>query len=127
MSEDLFERFPEDDRDFLKGIDAKLSEGPGSIYVVLENQSLGVSYTPSVTNLMFQVPVGYPGAAMDMFWTNPKIVIASTGADPIQCSHFEQHMGETWQRWSRHINWRSGVDNVRTFYRAMWSDLAVPR
>jgi hypothetical protein len=127
MSDDLLERFPEEDEEFLRSKGAKLFEGPGLIYVVFEDEPLGSAYDPDVTNVMFQVPFGYPGAAMDMFWTSPHVKLVSTSQDPQQCSHFENHMGATWQRWSRHINWRAGVDNVQTFYRAFRTEIALGR
>ena len=66
MSDELLEKFPEEDQAFLRNKGAKLFEGPGLIYVVLDNEPIGPAYNPSVTNVMFQVPFGYPGAAMDI-------------------------------------------------------------
>ena len=127
MSNELLDRFSLEDRDFLEQKGAELFEGPGLVYVVLKNEELGNAYAPNSARVMFQVPFGYPDAAMDMFWTSPHTKLSSSGSDPQQCSHFEQHMGENWQRWSRHINWRAGIDNLRTFYRAFRTEVGLGR
>ena len=127
MSDELLERFPLEDRDFLTQKGVELIEGPGLVYAVLNNEELGSAYAPNSARVMFQVPFGYPDAAMDMFWTFPTVKLSSSGSDPQQCSHFEEHMGETWQRWSRHISWRAGIDNLRTFYRAFRTEVGLGR
>jgi hypothetical protein len=127
MSGALFEKFGDEDREFLNSIGASLFEGPGLIYAVVPDVELGEPYTPTSAKVMFQIPFGYPDAGLDMFWTLPHVKLAGTGTDPLQASHCEQHMGETWQRWSRHCNWRSGVDNLRTFWRAVQIELGRGR
>jgi hypothetical protein len=52
-----------------------------------------------------------------MWWFDPPAQRAD--GQVIQAADaVEQHLGRTWQRWSRHFNqgqWRSGVDTLESF------------
>lgn len=65
-------------------------------------------------DVMIQLPAGYPDASVDMFYTLPWIKLQATGkyANCADVSH--QFAGQNWQRWSRHADWRAGIDGIRT-------------
>jgi hypothetical protein len=65
-------------------------------------------------NIMIQLPAGYPDASVDMFYTYPWIKLKSTGAYAKCADVAHQFAGTNWQRWSRHADWRAGIDGIRT-------------
>jgi hypothetical protein len=119
---------PESDREFL---DSKAYtyevQRAGDIYVLIRDFVLPEAYAPRTCTLMLKLPAGYPNANPDMFWTAPNIRLLG-GAFPVATEVVETHMGQSWQRWSRHTNgWRAGVDNIQTKLRAVVSELAKGR
>lgn len=91
--------------------------GP-EIHLILHAWPFPEAYTPTTADVLIRIPPGYPMAQLDMFYTNPTIM-RTTGAFPEACQNMETHGDRTWQRWSRHHPWRSGIDNLRTFITAM--------
>lgn len=65
-------------------------------------------------DVMIQLPVGYPDASVDMFYTLPWIRLNATGAYANCADVAQSFAGANWQRWSRHADWRPGIDGVRT-------------
>ncbi len=113
---------PEDDAEHLrdKGLSWELvAEGSGGC-LVIKSFSVSVEvYDRSETDLMIQVPQGYPMAGLDMFYVDPPLKLR-TGNYPPAAEVFEDHVGRKWQRFSRHLNdancpWQGGVDGLRSF------------
>ena len=69
-------------------------------------------YRPATTDLMLLIPADYPAAGIDMFYFDPGI--ARNDRRDIGALEIETHFNRNWQRWSRHYDWRAGVDNVAT-------------
>lgn len=117
MAEDNTDLIPESDRDFLneKGYIFKIIPQGGQVHLILEQVPFSELYAPRVADILIMIPVGYPNAQLDMFWTFPEIRLVD-GNLPQATEHRQDFHGRTWQRWSRHPSvWRAGVDNLRTF------------
>lgn len=97
--------------------DAEL-EG-GMIALIVYDYELPAGYQPHQVDLLLRLPLQFPDAAPDMFWTSPVVTYTNNGALPPQTDQRESHRGRTWQRWSRHFTetsrWRPGVDDLRSY------------
>lgn len=94
------------------------------LLIVVRNFPLPEKYRPRAADMLVRQLPGYPEAGMDMFWTRPDVVIASTGQKPDRADQVETYGGLPWQRWSRHWNgWRANVDNLETFFAAIQKEL----
>jgi|SRR6185437_13799915 len=115
---------PEQDRDFLqeKGYVYSISFISGTIYLIIKDFDFPEHYAPQKADLLILLPAGYPNAALDMFRTNPDIKLLN-GAWPAASEPHEMHLEKSWQTWSRHITWRSGIDSLRTFISAVRKEL----
>ena len=112
---------PELDREFLrnKSYDYEVIPWQGGLHLVIRQYPFPATYRPAISNLLIQLPAGYPNAALDMFWTAPHVQL-TTGGWPVRGEHRAvQHDGKEWQRWSRHIQWRAGIDDLRSFLTAI--------
>lgn len=116
---------PEPDIEFLdeKGYEYELVPHPAGVYLIIKNFELGVAYQPNVATLLINVISGYPNSPLDMFWTFPDIKLIN-GNGPQAAEVHETYNETVWQRWSRHYQWRGGIDNVRTFITAIKQELA---
>jgi hypothetical protein len=60
-----------------------------------------------------------------MWWFSP--AVTRTDRQPIPATNVtEQHLGRSWQRWSRHLQpgqWISGVDTLQTYFAILRQDL----
>jgi hypothetical protein len=90
----------------------------GFICVAIRNFPLPTGYNLQTTDLLLRLPLNFPLACPDMFWTFPHVRLAN-GAYPKAADVLDvQFQGRQWQRWSRHpdvSSWRPGTDNLKTF------------
>ncbi len=116
---------PQSDEEYLnqKGFNYEIKKEGAEIHVILKDWQFPEAYTPRTADILIRLLPGYPMTPVDMFWTIPDIKLASTGAWPEASQVPELHGGKTWQRWSRHYDWRAGVDNLRTFITAMAEEI----
>jgi len=101
-------------------------ESPGEYLVVFPRFPLpGAKYNMSTARLMIRVPFGYPNAALDMFYTQPDLLLAS-GAIPRQAQVLETLNGGVWRRfsWHRNATWNPGRDTLLTFVSFVEDNLA---
>ncbi len=82
----------------------------GKSGLLIKEYSLPDGYTPRKTNLMLIIPGNYPGAMIDMFYFNPPV--ERKDGKGIAALVDEVHFDQQWQRWSRHYEWRPGIDNI---------------
>ena len=115
---------PQSDEDYLKqkGFLYEINQEGAEIHIILKDWQFPESYTPQTADVLIRLMPGYPLSAMDMFWTIPDIKLAN-GSYPQATECREVYGGKTWQRWSRHNDWRAGVDNIRTFITAMSEEI----
>ncbi len=106
---------PDEDTDFLNAQYnsrwEELSEG-NTHGLLIRDYPLPEGYTPKNSSLMLLIPDSYPGAMIDMFYFDPPVQ-REDGAE-IERLLDEIHFGRQWQRWSRHYDWRPGIDNMST-------------
>ncbi len=77
-------------------------------------------------NILVLISAGYPDAAPDMFYTLPWVKVSARNAWPRAADHPQALAGQTWQRWSRHINeWRPGIDGIWTMLKRIDHALQV--
>lgn len=97
------------------------------ICVVLRDFPLPSGLRIPLADLLLRLPPGYPDIAPDMWWFDPPIVRGDGQAFP-QTETREQHLGRTWQRWSRHFDggqWRPGVDSIETYLSLVHRELGA--
>ena len=106
---------PEEDMDFLSTDYSdkweELTE-VGKTGLLIKDYPLPEGYTPRKTNLMLIIPDSYPVGMIDMFYFNPPV--ARQDGIGIAALADEPHFNQQWQRWSRHYDWRPGINNVST-------------
>ena len=110
---------PSNDDTYLKerGIPFAVSSEANMTCVVLPGYRLPSGYEPQASDLLLRLSPGYPDVPPDMWWFDPPVTLAA-GTKIQATDSVEQHLGRSWQRWSRHLNqgqWRSGVDCMETF------------
>jgi hypothetical protein len=109
-----------------KGFEFEVTVEQGLICVIVKNYSLPIGYSANNTDLLLRLPPGFPDAQPDMFWCDPAIRITSTGAFPQAADLMENHLGRTWQRFSRHLGegvWLPGTDNLGSYMALIYSEL----
>lgn len=93
--------------------------------VVFPGFSLPGGLAPMRADLLLRLAPGYPDVPPDMWWFHPAVQRIDGQAIPAT-RVVENHLGRTWQRWSRHLTpdqWRPGVDSVQTFLAILRRDL----
>ena len=116
------EHLLEEDRIFLerKGWDVDITpvgDPPArEMLVVINNFSLSGKYTPASIELLVRLSPGYPASPIDSWWTYPRISLNTNPPhQPEGATGENTFLDKSWQYWSRHPNWRSGIDNLETF------------
>lgn len=85
--------------------------------VVFPGWRLPEGYDRQQVDLLVRLPSGYPDLPPDMWWFDPPVRLANGTTVPAT-EATEQHLGRTWQRWSRHFQpgqWKSGVDGLESY------------
>jgi hypothetical protein len=85
--------------------------------IVLPDFDLPPGFNRTSSDLLLRVSAGYPDVPPDMWWFDPPIRRVD-GQEIPATNVIEQHLGRSWQRWSRHFQpgqWRSGVDSIQSF------------
>jgi hypothetical protein len=71
-------------------------------------------YQAATTDLLVIADYQYPMSRMDMFWTDPPVLLHN-GALPLNANNFEVYGARRWQRWSWHYpNWDPSRHSLRT-------------
>lgn len=114
---------PEDDVEFLtgKGYDYQLAKVDSEVHLVIHRFPFP-PYNPKEADILIRLLAGYPQTAVDMFYTIPDVRLSSR-VFPQNCEQHPVIGGKPWQQWSRHLTWRSGTDNLRTFLAAVLSEI----
>lgn len=96
-----------------------------NLLLVIKGYSLPSGYVPDTTDLLIEIPAGYPGVQLDMFYVDPPVTYVS-GERPQATDATATFIGRTWQRFSRHLGgqpWRPGVDGLASFLALVRRDL----
>jgi hypothetical protein len=110
---------PEDDIEFLKekGFEYELVESGQDIHLIIHHFPFPL-YVPKEADILIRLLSGYPQTPVDMFFTIPDVKLPS-GNFPDRSDQHPAIGGKQWQQWSRHLTWREGIDNLRTFLAAV--------
>lgn len=95
----------------------EVTEEGGMICVVLPGWALPGGYDRPTADVLLRLQPGYPDIAPDMWWFDPPVRRADGSVIPAT-EVMEQHLGKSWQRWSRHLQpgqWHSGIDGLESF------------
>lgn len=119
---------PEADLRFLTslGLEYEVTTEAAMNCIVFRSWPLPAGYATDSADLLVRLPAGYPDTAPDMWWFAPAVTLAG-GDLPPATEVVEPHVGQTWQRWSRHLQpgqWRSGIDGLQTYLALVATDLA---
>jgi hypothetical protein len=116
---------PEPDRDFLAdcGYEYLVVQEGDNVHVILRGVEFPPQYSALQADIRIILPSGYPNAAVDVFRTCPALNLVK-GSSPVGATGRDNFDKKEWQVWSRHITWRIGVDNLRTFFRAIKKEIA---
>ncbi len=123
----MSELLTDNDLEYLKnkGLDFEAKLEVNMISLVIKDFALPEGYWPSEVDLLLRLPLQFPQASPDMFWTDPVISYANGGIPP-QTQMRQNFMGRSWQRWSRHFSqsrWRPGTDDLRSYVQLIRSTL----
>jgi len=98
-------------------LDYQVAEEAGMTCVVLRKWALPPGCDADAADLLVRLPAGYPDVAPDMWWFDPPVRRVDGEQIPATQS-FENFLGRSWQRWSRHFQagqWRSGTDGLESY------------
>ncbi|HEX5493991.1 MAG TPA: E2/UBC family protein [Mycobacteriales bacterium] len=110
---------PAPDAEFLarRSLPHTIAVEANMICVILQSWSLPQGLNLSSADLLIRLQPGYPDLPPDMWWFSPGL--SRAGGGRIAATEVvEQHLGRTWQRWSRHLQpgqWRSGIDGLENY------------
>jgi hypothetical protein len=91
-------------------------------WLILNDVAVPDGYNHARVQAAIAIPSGYPNSQLDMVYFLP--ALAKANGRPIACLAPQSIQGQTWQRWSRHYAWRSGIDDLVTHVERIKSWLA---
>jgi len=101
--------------ELLESYKIEIQEESTLICLVFKEFPIGDGFNLPTTDLLLRVPLSYPDAGPDMFYTDPRIVLAS-GAIPQNAESLETYIGRQWRRFSWHHNrWNRISDNLTSY------------
>ena len=112
-------QLPTEDEQYLNWFDEqhgstwrRKAEGPDNCKwgLFIEDFPIPSGYDRRRSTLMVLIPTGYPGAGLDMFYFYPWL--ARADGREIGALADEAHFDTSWQRWSRHYDWKPGEDSI---------------
>ncbi len=105
---------PEEDLEYLKANfpDYECRRENSKKGIIIHDYPLPKGYNPDKSSLMLIIPENYPTTKIDMFYFSPNIERQDRAT--IEALSDENHFNQNWQRWSRHYDWRPGIDNIST-------------
>jgi hypothetical protein len=104
-----------------RGITFEVHEEAGMTCLLLPSWPLPEGLSAETADVLLRLSPGYPDIPPDMWWANPPLRRADGGEIPAT-QVTEQHLGRSWQRWSRHFNagqWQPGIDRLSGFLALM--------
>ena len=80
--------------------------------LLIRNYTLVDGYTPEQSDLLLLIPDSYPAGGIDMFYFYPHV--QRIDGMSIGTLSDEYYFDRSWQRWSRHYEWKPGVHDIAT-------------
>jgi len=84
----------------------------GTPWLILNDFPVPEGYDHRQVRAAIRISSGYPNAHLDMVYFLPGI--SRTNGRQISRLAPQTIEGQSWQRWSRHYSWRTGVDDLST-------------
>lgn len=99
----------------------------GHRWLLIHNYRVPAGYDQQMVTLALLIPPTYPGAEIDMFYTNPRLTL--TSGQPIDRTQISAVIcGTPFNGWSRHRSgtapWKPAIDNVVTHLALVESAIA---
>lgn len=120
---------PQPEIEFLdaRGLPYTVSEEAGMTCVVFPGYALPPGLNVPGADLLIRISPGFPDVPPDMWWFSPGVTRLDGQVIPAT-EVTENHLGRSWQRWSRHLNagqWQSGTDGLQTFLAMIAREVAM--
>jgi hypothetical protein len=91
------------------------SSSSNRIFIVLKDYPLPRGWNKPQARLLLIADVGYPNSKLDMFWVDADLLLEG-GRVPQAADVLETYMGETWRRFSWHVQyWNPARDTVLSY------------
>ena len=100
-----------------------LTDGPGKHGLFVDRFPIPEGYDTDTATLLVLISSGYPGSALDMFYFDPQL--ARIDGKQIAALAEESHFGRTWQRWSRHYEWKPGEHSIVSHVESVKEQLRI--
>ena len=92
----------------------EIIEGDGVVNLVFRDYPIPPGYNRVHADLLVRIPLAYPDAGPDMFWTSPELTLAN-GAAPQNGDQMETFLGRQWRRFSWHTTWIPNSSSLYAF------------
>jgi hypothetical protein len=109
-------QMPADDEEYLDGICdhwETVADGGGR-WLLLHLQAVPDGFNHTTVTIGIRIEGGYPPAKLDMMYVHPPL--ARTDGKAIPAVSTQDIGGKGFQRWSRHYEWREGIDTLATHH-----------
>lgn len=119
---------PQPEIEFLdsRGLQYAVTEESGMTCVVFPGYALPGGLNVAASDLLVRLSPGFPDVPPDMWWFCP--AVSRNDSQAIPCTEVtENHLGRSWQRWSRHLHanqWQSGTDSLQSFLALISKEVA---
>ncbi len=86
------------------GGNVEIEQRGTQVYIILRSLRLpSGAYQVAKSDVLFITDVQYPLSAMDMFWTDPAVLLPA-GVVPASAESIETYLARQWRRFSWHRN-----------------------
>jgi hypothetical protein len=95
--------------------EVELVEGADVLDLIIADVPTGSLFNYPSTTVLLRIPRTYPDAGLDMFWTDPSLMLAD-GGTPQAAASMEEYAGRTWRRFSwHHTTWNAAQHNLHSY------------
>jgi len=92
----------------------QITEDGSVLNLVFKDYPIPPGYNCSTADLLIRIPLAYPDAGPDMFWTSPTLTLVN-GTAPKNGDLLETYIGHQWRRFSWHTIWKPTIDNLHGY------------
>lgn len=111
------------------GVSVDVEQNGVQVYIILRDLPLPTgAYRVGSSDVLFIADTQYPLSSMDMFWTDPDVVL-SDGSVPRGGDRLEIYCGRQWRRFSWHRNgiWNPSGNCLLDHFEFMQARFALDR
>jgi hypothetical protein len=109
-------RLPEEDEEYLNslGLDWETLSDGNVRWLLIHGHPIPEDFDRPTATIAIRIERAYPPGKLDMVYIHPPIARQDAKAIPALSS--QRIDGDIYQRWSRHYQWREGVDSISTHH-----------